>query len=319
MVPRGDRKARTALEAATSPRRSAPAGVTTRSARLWAERRGGAGSAPRAGDPARLSRVDLPARSTPRRTTSTRPGARRTRPAAGDKPRVVILGSGPNRIGQGSSSTTAACTRRRRSRARLRGGHGQLQSRDRLDRLRHLRPPLLRAAFPEEVLAVCDREQPLGVVTQFGGQTPLRLARAIEEGGYRILGTPHEAIDLAEDRERFGPRREDVSAVCPPWAIVSDRPRRSTQSTRSATRCSCVRPTCSAAARCGSATTRSSSRPRWRRSRKRPSRPLRRERDRARRRRALRRRRRLHRCRHAARRGGGRALGDSACVLRRRR
>jgi carbamoyl-phosphate synthase large subunit len=77
---------------------------------------------------------------------------------------------------------------------------------------------------PEEVLAVCDREQPVGVVTQFGGQTPLRLARAIEEGGYRILGTPHEAIDLAEDRERFGLLAQELGVRCPPWAIASDVP-----------------------------------------------------------------------------------------------
>ena len=44
-----------------------------------------------------------------------------------------------------------------------------------------------------------------GVVTQFGGQTPLRLARHIEAGGYRILGTPHAAIDLAEDRGSLAP------------------------------------------------------------------------------------------------------------------
>jgi carbamoyl-phosphate synthase large subunit len=71
------------------------------------------------------------------------------------------------------------------------------------------------------VLAVCDREQPLGVVTQFGGQTPLRLARHIEEAGYRILGTPHAAIDLAEDRERFGSLARELGIPCPPWATVS--------------------------------------------------------------------------------------------------
>ena len=54
------------------------------------------------------------------------------------------------------------------------------------------------------VLAVCEREQPEGVVIQFGGQTPLKLARAIEAAGFRILGTPFDAVDLAEDRERFG-------------------------------------------------------------------------------------------------------------------
>ena len=56
----------------------------------------------------------------------------------------------------------------------------------------------------ESVLAVCERERPEGVVIQFGGQTPLKLARAIEAAGLRILGTPFDAVDLAEDRERFG-------------------------------------------------------------------------------------------------------------------
>ena len=56
----------------------------------------------------------------------------------------------------------------------------------------------------EAVLAVLEREQPVGVCIQFGGQTPLKLARAIERAGFRILGTPFDAIDLAEDRERFG-------------------------------------------------------------------------------------------------------------------
>src|SRR2546430_5493773 len=72
----------------------------------------------------------------------------------------------------------------------------------------------------EEVLAVLDREQPVGVVTQFGGQTPLRLARWIEGAGYTIMGTPHAAIDLAEDRERFGALACELGVRCPPWATV---------------------------------------------------------------------------------------------------
>ena len=56
----------------------------------------------------------------------------------------------------------------------------------------------------EDVLAVVEREQPLGVVAQFGGQTPLRLARTLVAEGVTILGTDPAAIDLAEDRERFG-------------------------------------------------------------------------------------------------------------------
>ena len=73
---------------------------------------------------------------------------------------------------------------------------------------------------PEEVLAVLDREQPVGVVTQFGGQTPLRLARSIEQAGYTIMGTPHAAIDLAEDRELFGALASEIGIRCPPWATV---------------------------------------------------------------------------------------------------
>jgi len=73
---------------------------------------------------------------------------------------------------------------------------------------------------PEEVLAVLDRERPIGVVTQFGGQTPLRLAGWIEGAGYRIMGTPHAAIDLAEDRERFGAVASELGVRCPPWATV---------------------------------------------------------------------------------------------------
>ena len=72
----------------------------------------------------------------------------------------------------------------------------------------------------EEVLAVCEREQPDGVVIQFGGQTPLKLARAIEEAGYRILGTPFDAVDLAEDRERFGALLARLGIRCPEWGIA---------------------------------------------------------------------------------------------------
>ena len=75
---------------------------------------------------------------------------------------------------------------------------------------------------PEEVLAVCDREQPVGRRHAVRRPDAARLARHIEDGGYRILGTPHEAIDLAEDRERFGRLAEELGIRCPPWAIVAD-------------------------------------------------------------------------------------------------
>ena len=73
----------------------------------------------------------------------------------------------------------------------------------------------------ESVLAVCERERPEGVVIQFGGQTPLKLARAIEAAGHRILGTPFDAVDLAEDRERFGLLAATSSGSrCPEWGIA---------------------------------------------------------------------------------------------------
>jgi carbamoyl-phosphate synthase large subunit len=141
----------------------------------------------------------------------------------GEAPRVVILGSGPNRIGQGIEfdycCVHAAQTFRELGfESVMVNCNPETVSTDYDTSDRLYFEPL----SPEEVLAVCDREQPLGVVTQFGGQTPLRLARHIEEAGYRILGTPHAAIDLAEDRERFGSLARELGVRCPPWATVSD-------------------------------------------------------------------------------------------------
>jgi carbamoyl-phosphate synthase large subunit len=139
------------------------------------------------------------------------------------KPRVVIIGSGPNRIGQGIEfdycCVHAAQTFRELGyEAIMVNCNPETVSTDYDTSDRLYFEPL----SPEEVLAVCDRERPVGVVTQFGGQTPLRLARHIEEAGYRILGTPHAAIDLAEDRERFGSLVEELGVHCPPWAIASN-------------------------------------------------------------------------------------------------
>src|SRR5207247_6724860 len=55
----------------------------------------------------------------------------------------------------------------------------------------------------EDLLNICDRVQPKGLIVQFGGQTPLNLARALEAAGAPIIGTSVESIDMAEDRERF--------------------------------------------------------------------------------------------------------------------
>src|SRR5258706_2878751 len=72
----------------------------------------------------------------------------------------------------------------------------------------------------EAVLAVLEREQPVGVCIQFGGQTPLKLARAIEVAGVRILGTQYDAVDLAEDRERFARLADQGGVRCPEWGIA---------------------------------------------------------------------------------------------------
>src|SRR5437764_783721 len=72
----------------------------------------------------------------------------------------------------------------------------------------------------EEVLEICRRERPEGVVIQFGGQTPLKLARAIEAAGFRILGTPFEAVDLAEDRERFAALCDVLGIEVPAWGMA---------------------------------------------------------------------------------------------------
>ena len=72
----------------------------------------------------------------------------------------------------------------------------------------------------EDVLAVVEVERPEGVIVQFGGQTPLRLARALEDAGVPLLGTPVDAIDLAEDRGRFGALLERLGIAHPPYGTA---------------------------------------------------------------------------------------------------
>ena len=186
-------------------------------------------------------------------------------PPAGDKPRVVILGSGPNRIGQGIEFDYC-CVHAAQSFRAL--GYEAVMVNcnpetvstdyDTSDRL-YFEP--LRV---EEVLAVCERERPEGVVIQFGGQTPLKLARALEQAGFRILGTPFDAIDLAEDRERFGAAaRLARRSPARPGGWPTTRTRRCGSPAGSATRCWRGPRTCSAGARCGSATTARSCARRW--------------------------------------------------------
>ena len=125
-----------------------------------------------------------------------------------DRKKVVILGGGPNRIGQGIEFDYCCCHAcYALTDAGLRNHHDQLQPRDGLDRLRHLGPPLFRAAHLEHVMEILRVEQENGtlhgVIVQFGGQTPLKLANALQEAGIPILGTSPTRSTLAEDRERF--------------------------------------------------------------------------------------------------------------------
>ena len=97
----------------------------------------------------------------------------------------------------------------------LRDDHGELQPRDGLDRLRHERPPLLRAAHLRRRHGHRRRREAGGCVVTFGGQTPLKLANALEAAGVPIMGTKPEAIDLAEDRKRFSAVLDELGIAYP--------------------------------------------------------------------------------------------------------
>jgi carbamoyl-phosphate synthase large subunit len=141
----------------------------------------------------------------------------------GDRPSVVILGSGPNRIGQGIEfdycCVHAAETVRESGRdAVMINCNPETVSTDydTSDRL-YFEPLAL-----DDVLAVCEIEKPEGVVVQFGGQTPLKLASGLAAAGVPILGTSIDAIDLAEDRSRFGALLGRLGYNAPPFATAVD-------------------------------------------------------------------------------------------------
>ncbi|HXG16482.1 MAG TPA: carbamoyl-phosphate synthase large subunit [Calidithermus sp.] len=128
-----------------------------------------------------------------------------------DRPKVVILGAGPNRIGQGLEFDyccvhAAFALRELGVEAIMVNCNPETVSTDydTSDRL-YFEPLTL-----EDVLNIVDKERPLGVIVQFGGQTPLKLAVPLAEAGVPILGTPPDAIDRAEDRERFAQLLRDL-------------------------------------------------------------------------------------------------------------
>jgi len=139
----------------------------------------------------------------------------------GERPSVIILGSGPNRIGQGIEfdycCVHAAMTVRESGRdAVMVNCNPETVSTDydTSDRL-YFEPLTL-----QDVLAIVEVERPEGVIVQFGGQTPLRLAAGLEEAGVPLLGTTPEAIDLAEDRGRFGALLDRLGLKAPPYALA---------------------------------------------------------------------------------------------------
>ncbi len=122
-----------------------------------------------------------------------------------DRPKIMILGSGPNRIGQGIEFDYCCC---HASFALHEAGYETIMVNcnpetvstdyDTSDRL-YFEPLTF-----EDVMNIVDVEKPGGVIVQFGGQTPLNLAMRLHEAGVPIIGTSPDSIDLAEDRKRFG-------------------------------------------------------------------------------------------------------------------
>jgi carbamoyl-phosphate synthase large subunit len=134
-----------------------------------------------------------------------------------DRPRVVILGAGPNRIGQGIEFDYACV---HAAFALEEAGFASVMINSNPETVSTDYDTASRLYFDplaaEDVLAVCRAERPVGVIAQLGGQTPLELARTLRDEGVPILGTPPEAIDLAEDRGRFAALLQELEIPAPP-------------------------------------------------------------------------------------------------------
>lgn len=140
-----------------------------------------------------------------------------------DNRKIMILGGGPNRIGQGIEFDyccvhAALALREDGIETIMVNCNPETVSTDfdTSDRL-YFEPLTL-----EDVLEIVHLEQPDGVIVQYGGQTPLKLARALEAHGVNIIGTPPDAIDRAEDRERFQTMLDELNLRQPPNRIASD-------------------------------------------------------------------------------------------------
>ena len=134
-----------------------------------------------------------------------------------DRKKIIVLGGGPNRIGQGIEFDyccvhAALALREDGYETIMVNCNPETVSTDydTSDRL-YFEPVTL-----EDVLEIVDLEKPFGVVVQYGGQTPLKLSRALEANGVPIIGTSPDSIDLAEDRERFQQVIEKLGLIQPP-------------------------------------------------------------------------------------------------------
>ena len=137
------------------------------------------------------------------------------------KKKIAILGGGPNRIGQGIEFDYCCV---HAVQALREDGYETIMINcnpetvstdyDTSDRLYF--EPLTR----EDVLEILDVEQPEGVIVQFGGQTPLRLAVPLQNAGVKLLGTSADAIDRAEDRQRFGELLKKLDLRAPAWGTA---------------------------------------------------------------------------------------------------
>ena len=143
-------------------------------------------------------------------------------PVNSDRPKIMILGGGPNRIGQGIEFDYC-CVHAALSLKKL--GFETIivncnpetvsTDYDTSDKL-YFEPLTL-----EDVLSIYEKEQPLGVIAQFGGQTPLNLASELENNGVRILGTSPSVIDLAEDRDQFRAMMDRLGIPMPESGMAS--------------------------------------------------------------------------------------------------
>ncbi|WP_437225770.1 carbamoyl-phosphate synthase large subunit [Planctomicrobium sp. SH661] len=144
-------------------------------------------------------------------------------PPPSDRKRIMILGGGPNRIGQGIEFDYCCChasfaMRELGIESVMVNSNPETVSTD-YDTSDLL---FFEPLTTEDVLNICDRIKPYGVIVQFGGQTPLNLARGLEAAGVPIIGTSPDMIDAAEDRERFQAILERLNLRQPPNGLATD-------------------------------------------------------------------------------------------------